>query len=208
MKFKRTCKYASFFGVFILGAAIVGMLSPDFMTVYRLRLMSVDVVKLKKQGRLNVGFRCADESLSSAIPLVERYVERLGLSVNTIYVLDPVGDRGLEMICRMKCISSIDRLSIYSRAISNNGVHSIGAAKDATTLVLQCPSVDSDGIQYLVDMSSLEFLDLSQSGVDDKCFMFLAKLRSLEHLFLAETRTSEDAIYEFKKKHPDVGVVR
>jgi hypothetical protein len=206
MSTNRKSRWMWLAGAIFLGLS-VWTLSSDLITGLRLRLMDVDVIPLRAEGKVNIGFRCLDKNASAAIDLVEGYLDRQNLAIDTVFVHDPVGDRGLGKICRMKRMSKIAGLSIYSRTISSNGLKFIEVAKEATRLVLQCPKVDCDGIPHIVRMVSLKRVDLTASCVDDRCLGSLAKLPALEILCLTETPISANAICEFEKERPDVGVV-
>ena len=186
--------------------ALIGVLQWGMSPTFRLWMMGVDVTPLKDPRSVAIGFRCRDKDIATAIDLVERILERRQLSVDSVHVLPPVGDPGLEAICQMKKISSVPTIKIYSSHVSNSGLRSLIRAANATKLVIQARGIDCAGVEHLLRMKSLESVDLTASGINDECLMSFGTLPLLKFLGVSETKVSRNGIIAFEKAYPSVRV--
>jgi hypothetical protein len=63
------------------------------------------------------------------------------------------------------------------------------------------------GIEALQDLENLSQLNLYGTRINDAAFTTLGQMKSLEKLFLWNTRVTAKGIAAFKAQHPDIEVI-
>ena len=67
--------------------------------------------------------------------------------------------------------------------------------------------VTNKGIEALQELENLSQLNLYGTRINDAAFATLGQMKSLEKLFLWNTRVTAKGIAAFKAQHPDIEVI-
>ena len=74
-------------------------------------------------------------------------------------------------------------------------------------LFLQKTNIDGSGFVYLMQMPSLETLNLSFTKVDDKVALDLLKFPSLKEVYLLGTRCTPQVVEALRKNKPGLKIL-
>jgi len=98
-------------------------------------------------------------------------------------------------------------LDLTQSEVTDQGLETLKKFPNLQSLTLEGSSkITSAGIRHLVDVTSLEKLNLVRVKLDDSAVDFLSKMGGLREVYLYDSQISDEAIQRLKDERPQVFV--
>lgn len=113
-----------------------------------------------------------------------------------------------DLLTLQKIKKNITWLNLSDCKLSDEQLGYLSEFPNLTRLKIQKnPMVTNKGIEALQELENLSQLNLYGTRINDAAFTTLGQMKSLEKLFLWNTRVTAKGIAAFKAQHPDIEVI-
>lgn len=113
-----------------------------------------------------------------------------------------------DLLTLQKIKKNITWLNLSDCKLSDEQLGYLSEFPNLTRLKIQKnPMLTNKGIEALQELENLSQLNLYGTRINDAAFTTLGQMKSLEKLFLWNTRVTAKGIAAFKAQHPDIEVI-
>lgn len=184
---------------------IVVLLRTEFVSEFRIAMSGIHMTMMSRSSsQVAISFRCTDNDATEGARLLQQYLSRQSLTIQSVFVHEPTGDLGMRAICNMPAIADVENLHIESKRVSNHGLASIGNASNLKMIVVHCPKVDCAGIQPVLKIRTLEGIAISETQVGDECMTDFAIMPQLKLLTVLHTRVTDKGVSDLRTIRSDI----
>ncbi len=158
-------------------AALSGVNSLFFQEV---TLRKVDPVSLPECRRIGIRY-CQNSEY--CVPIVASCP-----ALEELLLYGEVHDETLK-----ECLKTTDLrcLDLRSDFLTNAGLRRLASQQNLTSLIVDCPKVNSAGLKWLEGNPSITSISLRGCTVDDECLELLLSMKSVEQMSLFRTSLTE-----------------
>lgn len=132
-------------------------------------------------------------------------LESHAYEVNASLVRPKFSDADMPLMAGVCC--AITNLNLARTQVGNDGLTCLSQMPRLVRLRLDRTQVGPGCAELLASLPKLEVLNLCGTAIDDRTLLGLAASRSLQRIFVWDTKVTDDAAIKFRLENPGVQVI-
>ena len=116
-------------------------------------------------------------------------------------------DRAIQFGLLSEIADNIYKLDVNNSGLIAGDLAVIGQMKNLNFLRLERNQISDKGLEFLVDLARLEYLNVYGNPLTDNSIDAIKKLQSLKKIFLWQTEITKEGVKEIQSAFPNAAII-